>query len=241
MGRKKALFVKNASDPFPLSRVKLEGFINCPRCFYLDRKLGIPPPSTIPFNLNNAVDNLMKKDFQTHRIAGTVPPIVKAAGLHAIPFNDPIFEPWTDYHKGLRYLLSDINVSFYGALDDVWVEDDKMIVVDYKATSSDHAISLDDPWKIAYKHQVEMYQWLLKQNGYQVSDSAYFVYTNALKSADKFEDILTFETKLIEYKGNTDWVEPMIRKAYLCLCSDVIPEASTTCELCKYAAKVKEL
>ena len=163
------------------------------------------------------------------------------AGATVTSFTKPVFDDWTDYHRGLRYTIPDINVSFYGALDDVWVEGNKMIVVDYKATSSDHDISIDDPWKIAYKRQVEMYQWLLRMNGYEVSDTAYFVYTNALKTPKLFGDRLEFETKLIAYEGKTDWVEPKIRAAYACLCGDSIPLAGEYCDLCKYVERLKEI
>jgi hypothetical protein len=167
---------------------------------------------------------------------------MQKAGANITSFTDSKFNDWTDYHKGLRHTLKDLPVTFYGALDDVWVGDKgQLIVVDYKATSSDHEISIDDPWKIAYKHQVELYQWLLRMNGYDVSDSAYFVYTNALKTPDVFGDELKFETKLIEYVGHTDWVEGAIRSAYECLCSESIPASGEWCQLCEYVGKVKGL
>ena len=40
---------------FKLSRSKVELFIDCKRCFYLDRRLGIGRPPGFPFNLNSAV------------------------------------------------------------------------------------------------------------------------------------------------------------------------------------------
>ena len=48
---------------FKLSRSKVESFVQCKRCFYLDRRLGVGQPPGFPFNLNSAVDNLLKNEF----------------------------------------------------------------------------------------------------------------------------------------------------------------------------------
>ncbi len=41
-----------------LSRSKIDFFFECPRCFYLDNKLGTKRPGFPSFNLNIAVDEL---------------------------------------------------------------------------------------------------------------------------------------------------------------------------------------
>ena len=64
---KKLLFDPNLSEPMPLSRSKIDLFLKCPKCFYLDRKLGISQPSGAPFTLNMAVDTLLKKEFDVYR------------------------------------------------------------------------------------------------------------------------------------------------------------------------------
>ena len=84
-------------------------------------------------------------------------------------------------------------------------------------------VSLDADWQISYKRQVEVYQWLLRQNGFKVSDTAVFIYTNGRLELDGFNDRLEFNTKLIEYEGDDSWVEPTIKKMKKCLEGD-IPE-----------------
>lgn len=164
---------------------------------------------------------------------------MEEAGLKAVPLENKLLEDWQDYHHGLKYHLKDINIIVMGAPDDVWKNPNgEYIVVDYKATSSDKEINLDDAWKQAYKRQVEIYQWLFRQNNYTVSDTAYFVYTNALKTKPRFGDKLTFKTVLLPYKGNTDWVEKAVRDAYACLSQDEVPFASESCDLCNYVRKV---
>jgi hypothetical protein len=47
--------------PFKVSRSKIELFMQCPRCFWLDVRLKITRPNTPPFNINKTIDELFKK------------------------------------------------------------------------------------------------------------------------------------------------------------------------------------
>src|SRR3989339_1670760 len=75
--RTKNLYDKNSKELFRLSRSKIDLFISCPRCFYLDRKLGVAQPPGYPFSLNSAVDKLLKKEFDIHRAGKTSHPLMK--------------------------------------------------------------------------------------------------------------------------------------------------------------------
>jgi hypothetical protein len=77
-----------SQEPFKLSRTKIENFIKCPRCFYMDRKLGIAQPPGFPFTLNSAVDCLLKKEFDIYRSKQTMHPLMEHYGLKAVPFRD---------------------------------------------------------------------------------------------------------------------------------------------------------
>jgi hypothetical protein len=79
-------FDPKSKEPFRISRSKIDLFTECPRCFYLDQRLGIKRPDTPPFSLNNAVDLLLKKEFDIHRADATAHPLMKAYGLDAVPF-----------------------------------------------------------------------------------------------------------------------------------------------------------
>ena len=63
MVRTRNIYDPHSDKPFKLSRSRLELFLNCPRCFYMDRRLGVDRPPGFPFNLNSAVDALLKKEF----------------------------------------------------------------------------------------------------------------------------------------------------------------------------------
>ena len=60
-------FNPDKKNNWKLSRSKLDLFLQCPRCFYLDNRLGIKRPPGFPFNLNSAVDHLLKKEFDPVR------------------------------------------------------------------------------------------------------------------------------------------------------------------------------
>ena len=48
-------YIPEKNDFYKLSRSKVDFFLNCSRCFYMDRRLGIGQPPGFPFNLNSAV------------------------------------------------------------------------------------------------------------------------------------------------------------------------------------------
>ena len=61
--RKNSMYQKGSNEPFTISRSKFSNFINCPRCFYLDRVKGLKEPSMPGWALNSAVDDLLKKSL----------------------------------------------------------------------------------------------------------------------------------------------------------------------------------
>ena len=150
---------------YQLSRTGIEEFLDCKKCFYLHRRLGLKKLSQIPFNLNNAVDNLFKNEFDYHRRMKTKHPIMEKYGVDAIPYPHPELDIWRHNFSGVRVDLKlksenqkkdnydyqasfeDINsenneslietdIEIFGAVDDIWVKPNgDLIVADYKATS----------------------------------------------------------------------------------------------------------
>jgi len=68
--RTRNIYDPQDSKSFKISRSKIDLFIECPRCFYLDRRLGIGRPPGFPFTLNTAVDALLKQEFDVYRAKG---------------------------------------------------------------------------------------------------------------------------------------------------------------------------
>ncbi len=219
-----------------LSRSKIDLFQQCPKCFYLDNKLGIRRTGFPPFNLNNAVDTLLKKEFDGYRIKKTPHPLMKKYEIDAVPFVHHEMDTWRENFEGIQFFHEPTKMMITGAVDDIWQnKDGELIVVDYKATSKEEEITLDDEWKNSYKRQVEVYQWLLRQKGFEVSENAYFVYANAMTESPNFNNELKFDITILKHVGEPEWVEPVIFKIKETLDSKKIPEAAKTCEYCGYA------
>lgn len=236
------MYDKDSPFTFRLSRSKIDLFINCPRCFYLDRKLGVAQPPGYPFSLNSAVDKLLKKEFDIHRADRTKHPLMEKYGIDAVPLSHEKIDEWRDSLRGgITFRVDGSNVVITGGVDDMWVNPKgEFIVVDYKATSKEEEVTLDADWQIGYKRQMEIYQWLFRKNGYKVSNTGYFVYCNGNADKEAFDGKLEFDVKIIPYKGDTSWIEKTIQDAIGCLKSDTLPEPGEDCDFCKYRKAVKE-
>jgi len=240
--RKRNLYDPNSSESFKVSRSKIDLYINCPRCFYLDRRLGIGRPPGFPFTLNSAVDALLKKEFDLLRKDGEAHPLMKKYGVDAIPVVHEKLNEWRENFKGVQYLHEPTNFIITGAIDDLWQNPaGEYIVVDYKATSKNEEITaLNKDWQNSYKRQMEVYQWLLRRNKLKISNTGYFVYCNGRTDLDKFDGKLEFDLTLIAYEGNDNWVKDTIEKIHTCLQSNIIPKADSDCDFCRYQETVEK-
>lgn len=242
-GWKSKTFDPSSTEPFTISRSKVDMFTECPRCSYLDLRLGVKRPSMPGFTLNNAVDELFKREFDVHRANGTAHPLMKSYGLEAVPFKDDRMDEWRDALKrGIKFHHHPSNFILRGGIDDAWItKDDEVIVVDYKATSKKVGPTSEDDLYDSYKKQMEVYQWLFRQNGFKVHPTGYFVYANGDSDKDAFDAKLEFSVVLIPYTGNDAWVEPTLMRMRETLSSDEIPDygrgtafGGKDCEYCCY-------
>ena len=72
------------------------------------------------FTLNNAVDTLLKKEFDIHRAAGTAHPLMKHYGVEAVPFAHEKMDEWRDsLRRGIQYADPETNFLVTGGVDDI--------------------------------------------------------------------------------------------------------------------------
>ncbi len=239
-------YTPGQKEIFKVSRSKIELFTQCPRCFWLDARLKIKRPTGPPFQINKAIDELFKKEFDVYRAQGLPHPLMTDNQIKAVPYVHVDLDIWRANFTGVATLHETTNLHVFGAVDDIWVNDvGELLVVDYKATAKNSEITLDADWQISYKRQMEVYQWLLRANGFKVNDTGYFVYANGRTDLDGFNDRIEFRTKVIPYTGKDDWVEPTLIKMKQCLEGDM-PAVGTAamggdCDFCTYARSRTEL
>jgi hypothetical protein len=236
--RRGNLYRTGQKEVFTVSRSKIDLFLECPRCFYLDRKLGLARPSMPGFSLNSAVDALLKNEFDLLRKSGEKHELMKKYGVDAVPFSHPDLAIWRDdvnRWEGASVIHRPTNLRISGIIDDIWINPKKELnIVDYKATSTSAVISLEDEYKQGYKKQIEVYQWIFRQLGFKVSDTGYFVYANAGRNRPNFDARLEFDLQIISHTGDTSWIEATVFAVKKCLESTNIPASGPDCEYCAY-------
>jgi len=204
----------------------------------MDTKMGLSRPSTPPYTLNSAVDSLLKNEFDLLREKGQKHELVEKYALECIPFKHKDLPQWRGEVKAYEGALvhdEKSNLIINGLVDDLWQDNEgNLVIVDYKSTSSSKEISLDDEWKQSYKRQMEVYQWIFRKLGFQVSNTGYFVFANALKNLPKFDGRLEFAMSIIPYTGNDKWVPLTLLEIKETLESSDIPNPAADCEYCAY-------
>lgn len=212
-----------------MSRSKIELLQECPRCFWLYAGKGIARPFGAPYTINNAVDFLLKKEFDEHRKNGTAHYLIKREGIDAIPFMHDDIDRWRANFTGIQYHDTGKDFLLFGAVDDIWIDSkENLIVVDYKASGAKEGELYD-----SYKRQMEFYQWLLRKNGFKVLDRGYFVYCRVNKDDGFKNGKLSFDIKVQPYDGNDSWVDHAIENAKKVL-DGPLPSPSPDCQYCNY-------
>lgn len=244
--RRSNLYKSDLAMPFNVSRSKIDLFLECPGCFYLDRKLGISRPSMPGWSLNSAVDMLLKNEFDEFRDQKEPHQLMSYYKIDAIPFWHPNLHIWRDdvnQKIGASILHKPTNLNICGIIDDIWqnTKTQELHIVDYKSTSTYGEVSLDGEYKEGYKRQMAIYQWIFKKLGFKISNVGYFVYANGIKDNGKtFNDKLEFKTSIIPYLADDSWVEPTILDIKKSLDSDKIPPSNPNCEHCAYRKLIND-
>ena len=246
MPRHRGKYDASKTEPYELSRSRIENFIKCPACFYMQQVEGVSFPSMPGFNINEATDVLLKKHFDKYRLTQTCPPyLLKQSLSHLIPFNHENFDKWTQsMHFGaegrMHTVVEEFNLKIGGGLDDVWLntQTQQLHIVDYKSTSQKSAgkeITLNEWYKGSYKRQIDIYVWVIRRMGFDVSDTGYFLYADGdiftdIDFLDEHEARMIFKTTLIEYETDMRWIDPALKKIKKTLNSLSRPAHDKRCE-----------
>ncbi len=239
--RKGSIYQKGTNEVFKISRSKFSNFLDCSRCFYLERVKGLKDPSMPGWALNTAVDELLKKEFDHYRNIQKPHPFIVKNKLKFIPFKHEKIDYWRDALRGgIAFTDSDTNLEIHGGVDDIWFnpDNDELVVVDYKAQSKNETVEtdayLENQYHQSYKVQMDIYVYILRQMKFKVSDTTYFLVCNGLKTPDKFDATLHFDLTLVPYKTDDSWVKNKIIDMKKVLDAKEVPVLNKSCEKCMF-------
>ncbi len=211
--------------------------LECPRCFWLSIVKKIKRPDG-PFpSLPAGMDRILKEHFDRFMERGELPPELReeeCARDGCKLFNDKEkLKIWRNNRKGLEVIDKKSGIILHGAIDNVLVKGRKLIVLDYKT----RGYPLKEDTHGHYQAQMDLYNFLLRENGYQTEDYTYllFYYPNCVTETGE----VIFDTKLVKIKTNPSEGEKLFKKAIKILQLKEAPKPSEDCEFCKWGERTR--
>lgn len=209
-----------------LSPNSLNLFLECPHCFWLEKKQGIRRPPPYPYALNTAVDILLKQEFDSYRAKGEVHPLVLAHNIPAKLFpNQNLLNQWRSNFSGIRFYDAELGATLFGAVDDILeFAEGKLAPLDYKSTGSAVANIYD-----RFQIQMDIYTYLLEKNGFLTPRKGYLAFYIVDKS-NGFLDRLPFKKEIHEIDTNPSDVPELFKDAVSILKQTAPPAHSPDCK-----------
>ena len=218
------------AEPIKLSPSALNGFLACPRCFWLDRHGYEQPSMHMP--LYNVMDGLEKKYYDKHRKEG-LPPLLKGKIPYKLADEALVMKlrqylGWTDEKLGAK---------LWGKIDDCFVaKDGTLVVLDNKTRAGEFKELYD-----SFKFQLETYAFLLSKNGFKVNlKTGYIVYFVPNKESD-FDKGIKFEIDVHPVKLDVDRVPKTFKKAVEVVKQSKAPAHHKECEVGLWLKAIGEL
>jgi len=218
-----------------LSPNSLNLFLECPHCFWLEKKKGIKRPQPYPYALNMAVDVLLKEEFDDYRAKGEPHPLLIENKIPAKLFlNQRLLNQWRSNFEGLRYYDSELGATLFGAVDDILeFPDKKLAPLDYKSTGSS-APNIYDRFQI----QMDVYTYLLEKNGFLTPKKGYLAFYIVDKK-NGFGDRLPFRKELHEIDTDPSDVDQLFQDAVATLKRITPPLHSQNCQYARWFREAK--
>src|SRR3989338_1002684 len=194
---------------FKLSPSSLSLMKECPRCFWLDKHKVWKRPEGIMGSLMNGMDKVLKIHFDRFRDKGILPPEICNNG-HCENMklfdNHELLKKWRNNLQGIRWEDKEGNILF-GAVDNILLKGKKLIVLDYKT----RGFELKEDTADHYQKQLDIYNFLLRKNGYETEDYAFLLFyypKDVLENGD-----VVFEKELVKRKIDIDNAEKIWERA----------------------------
>ncbi len=217
---------------FKLSPSTLNLFLDCPRCFWLDKIKNLKRPRGIFPSLPNGMDRAIKTHFDTFRAMGALPPELNGTNFEGVKLypDQAQLDKWREWRTGLVHKDQD-GSTLSGALDDLLVKSGRYIPFDYKTKGS--PTTEEDAVKY-YQNQLDCYALLLESNHLPTIGHAFLLYYSP-KSVGEHGKVL-FELQAIKIETNIERARQTFQKAIELLKGNK-PSSSPNCEYCTWLRK----
>lgn len=214
--------------PYKFSPSTLNMLKDCPRCFWLHFNEGIKRPRGIFPSLPSGMDKILKEHFDAFRDKGQLPPELSELDEDVKLFDDAeLLEEWRNNFRGIQWEDGDGN-RLRGAVDNILQAGKKLIVLDYKT----RGYPLKDDTAAHYQDQLDLYNFLLRKNGYKTERYAYLLFYHPDKATNNRD--IAFHTDLVKMKISVKNAENIFKEA-LAVLEGEMPECAEGCEYCKWA------
>ena len=213
--------------PYSLSPSSLSLLKECPRCFWLRFNKGIKRPDTIFPTLPNGMDRVLKAHFDSCRDNGTLPAELQQLEGITLFRDQALLDTWRNYRKGLRWTDASGN-TIRGAVDNLLQKGSRLIVLDYKT----RGFPLKDDTHTYSQNQLNIYNFLLRKNGYDTEDYSYLIFYHP-KRVSAAGDVV-FHRDLVKVPVSIGDAARLIAGALDTLASPM-PESDPACGFCRWA------
>jgi len=213
---------------FRISPSSLNLMEECPRCFWLSQHGIWKRPEIVFPSLPAGMDRILKMHFDRFVKKGIMPPELREnADCSDCKLFDnlDLLEQWRNEKKGIEWQDSEGNV-LHGAIDNILVRGNKLIVLDYKT----RGYPIKEDTHKHYQYQLDIYNFLLRKNGYETEDFAFLLFYIPKEVLETGEVI--FDTQLVKINVNPENAERLFNKA-IQLLKGPCPPINENCEWCK--------
>ena len=212
---------------YKLSPSSISLIEDCPRCFWLQVVKKTPRPSGIFPSLPSGVDKMLKEHFDRFRDNNKLPPELKELkDVKLFPDKD-LLKTWRNNLKGVEYYDKENDVLLHGAVDNLLSKENKLIVIDYKT----RGFALKEDTAHHYQDQLNIYNFLLRKNGYETEDYAYLLFYLPEQVMESGE--FKFKSELIKMNINVEHAEMLFKRA-IEIVKGEIPERGKDCVFCNW-------
>ena len=198
----------------------------CPRCFWLAQHKVFTRPAGIFPSLPSGMDSILKVHFDKFMRKGELPPELcnntECKNMKLFD-NEEKLKTWRSNLKGISWTDKEGNI-LHGAVDNLLLKGKKIIVLDYKT----RGFALKEDTAEHYQNQLDIYNFLLRKNGYETEDYAYLLFYVPKEVMSTREVI--FDTTLKKMKVDVKNAESIFNKAIKLLNSNCPKESCEWCD-----------